>query len=62
MTFLYKADAVRGAHWARLFAEKAPHIVIVIAEQDVGRAPRYGQSGSVGARGLAWGLYRSRQP
>jgi glyoxylate/hydroxypyruvate reductase A len=26
MTFLYKADPVRGAQWARLFAEKAPHI------------------------------------
>jgi len=24
MTFLYKADPVRGAQWARLFAEKAP--------------------------------------
>ncbi|SDH98258.1 2-hydroxyacid dehydrogenase [Paraburkholderia phenazinium] len=26
MTFLYKADPVRGAQWARLFAEKAPQI------------------------------------
>src|ERR1700761_6541079 len=26
MTFLYKADTVRGAQWARLFAEKAPDI------------------------------------
>ena len=26
MSFLYKADAVRGAEWARLFAEKAPEI------------------------------------
>jgi glyoxylate/hydroxypyruvate reductase A len=26
MTFLYKSDPVRGAQWARLFAEKAPHI------------------------------------
>ena len=26
MTFLYKADTVRGAKWARLFAEKAPDI------------------------------------
>jgi glyoxylate/hydroxypyruvate reductase A len=26
MSFLYKADPVRGAEWARLFAEKAPDI------------------------------------
>ncbi|WEY42515.1 glyoxylate/hydroxypyruvate reductase A [Paraburkholderia sp. SUR17] len=26
MTFLYKADSVRGAQWARLFAEKAPDV------------------------------------
>lgn len=26
MSFLYKADPVRGAQWARLFAEKAPEI------------------------------------
>jgi glyoxylate/hydroxypyruvate reductase A len=26
MTFLYKADPLRGAEWARLFAEKAPDI------------------------------------
>ncbi|WPB59478.1 glyoxylate/hydroxypyruvate reductase A [Xylophilus sp. GOD-11R] len=26
MTFVYKADPVRGARWAELFAERAPHI------------------------------------
>jgi glyoxylate/hydroxypyruvate reductase A len=46
MTFLYKADPVRGAQWARLFAEKAPQIPFRIwpdgsASGDDAEAVRY---------------------
>ena len=39
MSFLYKADPVRGAEWARLFASKAPGIPFHIWP-DTGRADR----------------------
>jgi glyoxylate/hydroxypyruvate reductase len=45
MTFLYKADPVRGAQWARLFAQKAPEIPFRIwpdgSSSDDAEAVRY---------------------
>jgi len=37
MAFLYKADPVRGAEWARLFAKRAPGIPFHNIEGDRGR-------------------------
>jgi hypothetical protein len=39
MSFLYKADPVRGAEWARLFAAKAPDVPFHIWP-DIGQADR----------------------